>query len=77
MYVHRNMAPQSVRFGVQSQKLSKRWAIIGSVTKNLVIRAAPEGTLSRRFRLYLQSLAPTYPQRARVVIYGVLLKGNP
>jgi hypothetical protein len=37
---------------------------------HLELLRASEGTLSRWTRLHLQSLAPTNPQRARVVGYG-------
>jgi hypothetical protein len=66
------MAPQSVRFGERSRKLSN---IIGWVTKNFIyylkLLRASEGTLSRWFRLHLESIAPTNTHWARVVGYGL------
>jgi hypothetical protein len=48
------------------------WSVIGWVTKNLLSRAPQvlEGTLSRWFRLHLQSLAPTNPHWNLVVGFG-------
>jgi hypothetical protein len=48
------------------------WSVFEWVTKNLLSRAlsCSEGTLRRWFRLHLQSLAPTNPHWARVVVYG-------
>jgi hypothetical protein len=55
--------------GSQATLVSNGW-----VTKiyYLEFLRASQGTLSRWFRLHLQSLAPTNPHRARVVGYGPL-----
>jgi hypothetical protein len=55
------MAPRSVSFSVRSRKLS-------NVDRYyLDLLRVSEGMLNRRSRLYLQSLAPTNPQCARVM----------
>jgi hypothetical protein len=61
------MAPWSVRFGVQSWKLSNVGPSLDGWPKMyyLEVLRAWEGTLSHWSRLHLQSLAPT-----RVVGYG-------
>jgi hypothetical protein len=66
------MAPRSVRFGVQSRKLSNvGQSRDGCPNKYfLELLRASEGTLSRWSRLNLKSLAPTNPHCARVVGYG-------
>jgi hypothetical protein len=46
-------------------EVKQRWSVTGWVTKNLLSR----GTLIRWSRLHLQSLAPTNPRWARVVVY--------
>jgi hypothetical protein len=53
-------------------EVKQRWSVIRWVTNiyYLELLRASEGTLSRWSRLYLQSLAPTKPHRARVVGYG-------
>jgi hypothetical protein len=68
----RSMAPRLVCFGVRSRKLSNvgqsldGWPTI----YYLKLLRASEGTLSRRSRLHLQSLAPTNPLWACVVGYN-------
>jgi hypothetical protein len=62
-----SMAPRSLRFGVRSRKLSNVGQSLVSPCQSL---RASEGTLSRWFRLHLQSLAPTNQHRARVVGYS-------
>jgi hypothetical protein len=66
------MAPRSVRFGVRSWKISNICQSLHGWPKifYLELFRALEGMLSRWSRLHLQSLAPTYPQWARVVVYG-------
>jgi hypothetical protein len=61
------MAPWSVRFGVRSRKLSNVGLSLDGWPKiyYLELLRASEGTLSRWFRLHLQSLAPTNPHWAR------------
>jgi hypothetical protein len=61
------LAISSLRRAITEVK--QRWSVIGWMTKNLLSRApvALEGTLSRWFRLHLQSLAPTNPHWVRVV----------
>jgi hypothetical protein len=53
-------------------EVKQRWSVIGWVTKNyyLELLRASEGTLSRWSRLHSQSLAPSNPHWARVVVYG-------
>jgi hypothetical protein len=69
-----SIAPQSVRFGVRSRKLSN--VAVGQSLDGwpkiyyLELLRASEGTLSRWSLLHLQSLAPTNPHWARVVGYG-------
>jgi hypothetical protein len=67
-----SMAPQSVRFGLRSWKLSNIGHSLDGLPKNyyLELLRASEGTLSRLSGLHLQSLAPTNPHWARVVGYG-------
>jgi hypothetical protein len=67
-----SMAPRSVRFGVWSWKLSNVGRSLDGWPKiyYLEFLRASEGTLSRRSRLHLQSLAPTNPHKARVVGCG-------
>jgi cellulose synthase/poly-beta-1,6-N-acetylglucosamine synthase-like glycosyltransferase len=63
---------RSVCFSGQSRKLSNVVQSLDGWQKNynLELLRASEATLSRWFRLHLQSLAPTNPHRARVVDYG-------
>jgi hypothetical protein len=67
------MAPWSLRLACErgSQATFKR-SVIGWVIKSyyLELLRALEGTLTRWFRLHLQSLAPTNPHWASVVGYG-------
>jgi hypothetical protein len=67
-----SMAPRSVRFGVRSQKLSNVGQSLDGWPKiyYLELLRASEGTLSRWFRLHLQSLPPINSHWARVVGYG-------
>jgi hypothetical protein len=46
------MATRSVRFGMRSRKLSKRWSVIEWLTKNLLSRAPP------CFGRHVKSLVP-------------------
>jgi hypothetical protein len=66
------MAPQSVRFGVRSRKLSNVGQSLDGRPKiyYLELRRASEGTLSRWSWLHLQPLVPTNPHWLRVVGYG-------
>jgi hypothetical protein len=66
------MASRSVRFGVQSRKLSNVGQSLHELLKKyyLELLRASKGTLSRWSRLHLQSLAHTNPHWARVVGYG-------
>jgi hypothetical protein len=65
------MASRSVRFDVRSRKLSNvGQPLNGCPIYYLQLLRASEGTLSRWFRLYLRSLAPTNPQWSRVVGYS-------
>jgi hypothetical protein len=66
-----SMAPRSVRFDVRSWKLSNAGQSSNGWPKfyYLELLRASEGTLSRRSRLHLQSLAPTNPHWAHVVGY--------
>jgi hypothetical protein len=69
-------APRSVRLGVQSWKLSNVGHPSNGWPKmyHFELLRASEGTLSRWFRLVLQSLASTNPHWARVVVgYGPFL----
>jgi hypothetical protein len=70
--MRRSMAPQLVRFGVRSWKLSNVGQSLDGWPKiyYLELHRASEGTLSLWSRLHLQSLPPTNPHRARVVGYG-------
>jgi hypothetical protein len=64
------MAPRSVRFGMRSRKLSNVGQSLDGQPKNyyLGLLRASKGTLSRWSRLHLQSLAPTNPHWAHVVM---------
>jgi hypothetical protein len=55
------MGPRSVRSGIAEAKQLSQWSVIRWVTKiyDLDLLRASEGTLSRWYRLHLQSLAPT------------------
>jgi hypothetical protein len=66
------MAPQSVRFGVRSRKLSNvGQSLDGSPTiYYLELLHVSEGMLSCWSRLHLQSLTPTNSHWASVVVYG-------
>jgi hypothetical protein len=61
-------AVNALRFAIAEVK--QRWSVFGWVTKNyyLELLRASEGTLSRWSRLHLQSLAPTNPHWAHVVM---------
>jgi hypothetical protein len=74
MHVEELDSPAVSALGVRSRKLSNAlnaqswdgWP----KPYHLELLRASEGTLSRWFRLHLQSLAPTNPHWARVVGYG-------
>jgi hypothetical protein len=74
MYVFQrgSKAPLSVRFGVRSRNLSNvgQSLVVWPNIYYLELLCASDGTLSRWYRLHMQSLAPTNQHWARVVGFG-------
>jgi hypothetical protein len=71
-YLRNSMALRSVRFGVQTRKLSNVGQLLDGWPKMfyLELLCAFEDTLSRSSRLHLQLLAPTNPHWVHVLDYG-------